>query len=122
MSSQYNMLGLLEAIKTIIYNFEDQKYLPLSLHHAKSNFYAFRQGNLSNPEYLNRFMNLVDMDESYDATLYEQAVFKNAQDSTVYSTTVEADLQYDERKIIETTAREICLSCAFVVNSDLKQY
>ena len=48
-------------------------------------------------------MNLVDMDESYDATLYEQAVFKNAQDSTVYSTTVEADLQYDERKIIETT-------------------
>ena len=41
-SSQYDMLGLLEAIKTIIYKFEDQKYLPLSLHHAKKNFYAFR--------------------------------------------------------------------------------
>ena len=49
-SSQYNMLGLLEAIMTIIYRFKDQKYLPLSLYHAKMNFYAFRQGNLSNPE------------------------------------------------------------------------
>ena len=34
-SSQYDMLGLIETIKTIIYNLEDQKYLPLSLHHAK---------------------------------------------------------------------------------------
>ena len=62
-SSQYDMLGLLEAIKTIIYKFEDQKYLPLTLHHAKMNFYAYRQGDLSNPDYLNRFMNLVDMAE-----------------------------------------------------------
>ena len=68
-SSQYDMLGLLEAIKTIIYKFEDQKYLPLSLHHAKRNFYAFRQGDLPNPDYLDRFMNLVDMAESYDAKL-----------------------------------------------------
>ena len=95
-SSQYNMLGLLEAIKTIIYKFKDQKYLPLSLHHAKKNFYAFRQGKLPNPDYLDRFMNLVDMAESYDATLYAQAVFKIAQDFTVYSTTAEADLQDDE--------------------------
>ena len=45
-SSQYDMLGLLDAIKTVIYKFEDQKYLSLSLHHAKRNFYAFRQRNL----------------------------------------------------------------------------
>ena len=48
-SSQYNMLGLLDAIKTIIYKIEDQKYLPLSLHHAKRNFYAFRQGTCQTP-------------------------------------------------------------------------
>ena len=66
-SSQYDMLGLLEAIKTIIYKFKDQKYLPLSLHHAKRNFYAFRQRNLPNPDYLDRLMDLVDMAESYDA-------------------------------------------------------
>ena len=80
------MLRLFEAIKTIIYKFKDQKYLPLSLHHAKMNFYAFSQGDLSNPDYLNRFMNLVDMAESYGVTLYDQSVFKIAQDSTAYST------------------------------------
>ena len=116
------MLGLLEAIKTIIYKSEDQKYLPLSLHHSKRNFYAFYQGNLPNPEYLNRLMNLVDMAESYEAKLYDQAMFKIAQDSTVYSTTAEADLKDDELKMIETTAREIYLACEFVINSDLRRY
>ena len=67
-------------------------------------------------------MNMVDMAESYDATLYYQAMFKIAQDSTVYSMTAEDNLQYYERKMIETTAREIYLSCAFVINSDLKRY
>ena len=68
-SSQYDMLGLLDSIKTIIYKFEDQRYLTLSLHHAKRNFYAFHQGNLPNPDYLDRFMNLVEMAESYDSKL-----------------------------------------------------
>ena len=67
-------------------------------------------------------MNLVDMAESYYAKLYDQAMIKIAQDSTVYITTAEADLQDDELKMIETTAREIYLSCAFVINSDLNQY
>ena len=121
-SYQYDMLGLLGAIKTIIYKFEDQKYLPLSLHHAKTNFYALRQGNLPNTDYLDRFMNLVDMSESYDAKLYYQAMFKIAQDFTVYSTTAEADLQDNEIEMIETTAQEIYLACVFVINSDLRQY
>ena len=116
------MLGLLDAIKTIIYKFEDQKYLPLSLNHAKRNFYAFRQGNVPNTNYLDRFMNLVNMAESYDAKLYDQAMFKIAQDSTVYSTTAEADLQDDKIKMIETKAQEIYLACAFVLNSDLRRY
>ena len=49
-------------------------------------------------------------------------MFKIAQDSTVYSTTAEANLQYYELKMIETTAREIYLACAFVINSDLRRY
>ena len=94
------MLVLLDKIRTIIYKFEDQKYLPLSLHHAKRNFYAFRQGNLPNPDYLDRFMNLVDIAESYDTKLYDQAMFKIAQDSTVYSTTAEDNIQDDKIKMI----------------------
>ena len=38
MSSTHDMFALLEAIKKIIYKLEDQKYLPLSLHNAKTNF------------------------------------------------------------------------------------
>ena len=67
-------------------------------------------------------MNLVDMAESYETKLYDQAMFKIAQDSTVYSTTAEADLQDDKIMMVETTAREIYLACTFVINSDLRQY
>ena len=80
------------------------------------------KGTLFNPDYLDRFMNLVDMAEYYDVTLYGQAVFKIAQDSTVYSTTAEADPSDDQQNIIETAAQKIYLSCAFFVNSDLKRY
>ena len=59
-------------------------------------------------------MNLVNMAESYDAKLYDQAMLNITQDYTVYSTTAEANLQDDELKMIETTAREIYLACAFV--------
>ena len=52
MSSTYDMFELLEAIKKIIYRIEDKKYLPLSLHNAKINFYNFRQGTMTNPDYL----------------------------------------------------------------------
>ena len=49
-------------------------------------------------------------------------MFKITQYSTVYRTTAEADLQDDEIKMIETTAREIYLACAFVISSDLRRY
>ena len=62
------------------------------------------------------------MAESYHAKLYDQAMFKIAQDSIVYSMTAEADIQDDEIKMIETTAREIYLACAFVINSDVRRY
>ena len=78
MSSTYDMFALLEAIKTIIYKFEDQKYLPLSLHNAKTNFYYFQQGTMTNPDYLDKFMNLTEMAESYEGTLRDAAVFRIA--------------------------------------------
>ena len=66
MSSTYDMFILLEAIKKIIYRFKDQNYLPLSLHNSKTNFYNFRQGTMTNPDYLNKFMNLTEMAEYYE--------------------------------------------------------
>ena len=74
-----NITGLIKTIRSVIFKFEDQRYLPLSLHHAKSKFYYFCQNNLSNPEYLEKFTNLVDMAESFDGQLHDQALTNIAQ-------------------------------------------
>ena len=71
MSFTYDMSALLEAIKTIIYKFEDQNYLPLSLHNTKTNFYNFIQGTMTNTDYLDKFMNLTEMAELYEGTLHD---------------------------------------------------
>ena len=115
------MLALLEAIKTIIYNSEDQKYLPLSLHNAKK-YYNFRQGTMTNPDYLEKFMNLTEMAESYEGTLHVAAVFKIALLTSNLRNMPEADLDEYERIIISASARKIYLSCAFVIASNPKRY
>ena len=122
MSSTYDMFALLEAIKTIIYKFEDQKYLPLSLHNAKTNFYNFRQGTMTNHDYLDKFMNLTEMAESYEGTLHDAAVFKIALLTSNLRNTPEADLDKDGQITINSAEREIYLSCAFVTASDPKRY
>ena len=122
MSSTYYMFALLEAIKTIICKFEDQKYLPLFLHNAKTNFYNFRQGTMTNPGYLDKFMNLTEMAESYEGTLHNSAVFSIALLKSELRATPEADLDEDKRETINAAAREIYLSCAFIVASDPKRY
>ena len=92
MSSTYDMFALLEAIKTINYKFEDQKYLPLSLHNAKTNLYNFRQGKMTNTDCLDKFMNLTEMAESYEGTLHDSAVFKIALLASNLRDTPEANL------------------------------
>jgi hypothetical protein len=60
-STTFDVLGLIRHIKLIIFKFEDQKFLPVSLHQAKLNFYSLRQGPMTNAEYLEKFTNLVDI-------------------------------------------------------------
>ena len=107
MSSTYDMFTLLEAIKTIIYKSEDQKYLTLYLHNAKTNFYNFRQGTMTNPDYLDKFMNLTEMAELYEGTLHDTAVFRIALLTSNLRATPEADLDEDEQATINTAEREI---------------
>ena len=112
------MFALLEAIKKIIYKFEDQRHLPLSLHNAKTNFYNFRQGTMTNPDYLDKFMNLTEMAELYEVTLHDADVFRIALITSNLRATPEADLDEDERATINAAAREIHLSCVFIFASD----
>ena len=64
-SLDQDAIALLALIKAITFKFEDQKFLPLALHQAKTSLYAFRQGNMSCHEYLQKFQNLVDVAVAY---------------------------------------------------------
>ena len=77
---------------------------------------------MTNPDYLDKLMNLTEMAESYERTLYDAAVFNISLLASNLRKTPEANLDEDERIIINAAAREIHLSCAFVIASDPKRY
>ena len=81
---------------------------------------------MTNPDYLDKFINLTEMAESYERTLHDAAVFKIAHHASDLRNTPEEnldeDLDEDKRKTINAAAREIYLSCAFVIASDPKRY
>ena len=65
-SSTQNVIDLLELIKIICYRYEDDKYLPMSIHNTKSAFYKFNQRDLSLNDYRERFTNIEEIATSYD--------------------------------------------------------
>ena len=54
-------LRLLVAIKDLMYNVQEQKYLPLSIHLAKRQFYLLSQGRNTVGEYYKQFKNQMDV-------------------------------------------------------------
>ena len=73
-STNYDVLILIRIIRTITFKFDEQKYLPLALHHAKANLYSIRQGSLSNAEYLEKFNNVVGIATAYNGQLHDQTI------------------------------------------------
>ena len=119
-SAEQNVLKLLAEIKSITFKFEDQKYLPLSIHQAKANFYAYHQKDLSNAQHLERFNNLVDISTSYEGNLHDQAITKFVSQQKHQKKLTE--LTKDERKECNEEAKEIYLAVAFIHASDRKRY
>ena len=67
-----NGLELLVAIKDLLYNVQDRKYVPLSIHLAKRQFYLNSQGrSVSVANYYEQFNNTIDMQEHCGASLGE---------------------------------------------------
>ena len=60
---------------------------------------------MTNPDYLEKFMNLTEMAESYEGTLHDAALFKIALLTSNLRNTSEEDLNEDERIIINSVAR-----------------
>ena len=72
MKQDSNGLALLIAIKDLLYNVQDRKYVPLSIHLAKRQFYLNSQGrSVSVANYYEQFNNTIDMLEHCGASLGE---------------------------------------------------
>jgi hypothetical protein len=57
-----NSIGLLLAIKALVYNYQSQKYKPLALHENMKRFYYIHQGaTMTCQAYLQKFQNSVDV-------------------------------------------------------------
>ena len=72
MKQESNGLELLIAIKDLLYNVQDRKYVPLSIHLAKQQFYLNSQGrSVSVASYYEQFNNTIDMLEHCGVSLGE---------------------------------------------------
>ena len=61
---------------------------------------------------------MTEMAESYEGTLHDAAVFRIALLTSNLRATPEAEFDEDKKSTINSAAREIYLSCAFIVASD----
>ena len=72
MKQESDGLELLIAIKDLLYNVQDRKYVPLSVHLAKRQFYLNSQGwSTSVTAYYEQFNNIIEMLEHCGASLGE---------------------------------------------------
>jgi hypothetical protein len=114
-------LGLLKAIKDLVYNFQSQKYLPHALHESKRRFYFCVQGrHTTTSAYLEQFQNVVDVighsggSIGDDPGILEALATKRSLDTSVLSATELAALQKD--------AQGQYLATAFILSSDRGRY
>jgi len=121
MSTNFDVLALIKAIKAITFKFEDQKYLPLSLHNAKAAFYRCSQGDKSNEDYLQKFNNTVDIATAFNGTIYDQAIVDFATDKAHPGKNYQ-QLTDTEKLLMHAHAKEICLATAFICQSDGRRY
>ena len=75
MSRNAQELNLLGAIKDVVYNFQDQKYIPHSIHDAKRRFYGLIQGkHMSTQAYYESFQNHLDVIEHINGRCIPQCI------------------------------------------------
>ena len=119
-SATQDGIELIKLIKTVVFKFEDQKYLPLALVNAKGNLYSFRQGSLSNDDYLKRFNNLVDIAMSYDGQLYDQAILDFITEKKHPGVNYTA-LSNAQQQTVQDAAHEMYCATLFINGADRRR-
>jgi len=115
-ATSMNGIALLKEIKSVAFQFQNQKYQPVSLHMAMRRFYLMSQGNVNNHDYLEKFNNNVELIEENGGELGTATVLVNsalAPSGLNVMTASEGEFQ-EARK----TARQSYLAVAFLLGSD----
>ena len=121
MSRNAQELNLLAAIKDVVYHFQDQKYIPHSIHKAKLRFYGLVQGkHVSTQAYHESFQNHINVIKHCSGLLgidpgISKAVFKEKGLTLATSTTTQKDEVKKETK-------ERYLTVAFILGADRGRY
>lgn len=120
-STTSNGLDLLKAIKTIVFQFQSQKYLPHALHEAKRRFYMCYQGKFTTTAiYLEQFQNMIDViQQSGGGIGDDQGIIDSliAERNFDVTTCTAAELE-----ALEKDAQQQYLSVAFILGSDRSRY
>ena len=119
-STDQDVLLLLEEIKSILFKFEDKKYLPLAIYQSKKAFFSFKQGDLTNSQFLDKFNNLVDIATSFDGNLHDHAIVELV--SQEKHKQKYEQLTDEQKKEVEEAAKEKFLATSFLACSDPRRY
>ena len=110
-------LGLLQVIKGVVYNFQDQKYLQQSLDDATRRFYTMYQGKYTTTQaLLEQFQNVVDVINHCGVTIGNHA----AGIAAVYeSAGIDPDFADErEREAVQMEAKSLYLATTFILHAD----
>ena len=127
-SATQNCIDLAELIKVLVFKYEEDQYLPLSIFNAKSAFYMFSQGSMQLNDYREKYSNLIQVLVSYNIQIYERQTLKERCEDQ-YANAMWHGLidQFakdnpKEFKEIENALHEEMSALAFLANSNKQKY
>ena len=113
-------LRLLVAIKDLMYNVQEQKYVPLSIHLAKRQFFLLSQGRNTVGEYYEQFKNQTDVLDHIGAGIgHDDAITRQV--LRTQGIDIE-DATEAQEEAAETQGIEWYLALAFLMGSDRSRF
>jgi predicted RNA-binding protein associated with RNAse of E/G family len=114
-------IALLENIRTVMFQFQAQRYATLALHEAKRRFYTFTQDKHSTvQQYYETFKNNIDVIEYCGGKIGDDPGLIDAELVRMNCTTASATPAQQQQA--QAAARERALACALLFGSDKLRY
>ena len=120
MHTASNGLQLLIAIKDLMFNVQEQKYVPLSIHLAKQQFFLLSQGHNTVGEYYDQFKNQTDVLSHIGAGIgNDMAIMRQVQRSQDINVDQATDAQ---EEAAQAEGTQWYLALAFLMGSDRSRF